>query len=201
MIVHIILAAGAGTRVGQPKGLLSLGGVPLVARLVHESIAAGTQAIIVVTGAQSHAVAGCLQSVGSDFVRIIENKAWELGQTSSIRTGLVQLPTNATAFMIHPVDHALVRSHHLRSLFNAWETQESPRAILRPQFGANFGHPVLFASGYAPEFLALADHEPGHTVYRRHLREVVGVPMPDDGCNFDLDTPADLAEATRRVCS
>jgi molybdenum cofactor cytidylyltransferase len=197
LIVDVILAAGRGTRVGSTKSLLDLGGQTLLTRVLDEVLASTLSGAIVVLGSQANEV---MPLTRRERVTAVVNEGFDAGQLSSLQAGLRALPVTARAFLIHPVDHCLVNRRHVDALAGAWEQSADPStAITRPVFGGEWGHPVLYAAGYASEFLALATGESGRVVYRRHLARVIPVLTADPDCLFDLDTPADLAEARRRL--
>ena len=199
MLIHLLLAAGAGTRMGGNKGVLPLGGRPILSRLLDAFEASRLDRAIVVSGAEAPAVEALCTRPRVDVVR---NVRWPEGQTSSLQTALGVLPRDATAFLIHPVDHALVDARVLDALASAFvalpqERRES--AILRPVFEGGYGHPVLYALRYAAEFLALRPEQSARIVYRRRIDAVLPVTVADDRSMFDLDTPEDLARAERRL--
>jgi molybdenum cofactor cytidylyltransferase len=196
MIVDLILAAGRGTRVGGTKGLLDLGGTPLLTRVLDEVAASAVARAIVVLGAEAERV---LPLTRRPDVHALYNPDFRSEQLLSLRVALKALPAAARAFLIHPVDHCLVRREHLDALVAAFGAADPATAIVRPRHGGQWGHPVLYAAPYAAEILALGPTESARTVYRAHLDRVIGVDVPDDGCLFDLDTPEDLAEARRRL--
>lgn len=199
MLVQLILAAGAGTRMGGNKGVLPLGGRPILSRLLDAFEASRLDRAIVVSGAEAPAVEALCRR---PRVLAVRNERWSAGQTSSLQTALSALPAGTTGFLIHPVDHALVDVATLDALVDAFAALPPERrstAILRPVFEGGYGHPVLYAAPYAREFLALGPDEPGRAVYRRRFDEVLAVPVADDRCLFDLDTPEDLARAELRI--
>jgi molybdenum cofactor cytidylyltransferase len=195
LIVDLVLAAGRGTRAGGTKSLLDLGGRPLLARVLDEVLASNVSAAIVVTGSEAERV---LPLTRRPRVQALYNPDFRSEQLLSLKLALKALPKEARAFLIHPVDHCLVKRHHLDALIAAFEAGGGSRGIVRPRHAGRFGHPVLFAAPYAAEFLALDAKETGRTVYRRHLEQVVPVEFLDDDCLFDLDTPEDLAAARAR---
>jgi len=199
VIVQIVLAAGAGVRLGGPKGALRLGGRSLVARALDARETSRVERSIVVVGADADRVAADAARPGTTVVR---NDAWALGQTSSLQAGLRALPPEAEAFLVHPVDYALVDATALNAVADAFRDMPAAAratAIVRPRFGAGWGHPVLYARSYAADFLALAPSASAREVYRRRLDRVVPADVADDACLTDLDTPEDLAAARRRV--
>jgi molybdenum cofactor cytidylyltransferase len=195
MIVDVVLAAGRGTRVGGPKSLLDLGGKPLLTRVLDEVLGSSLSSAIVVIGAEAERV---LPLTRRPRVQALYNPDFRSEQLLSLKVGLKALPRDARAFLIHPVDHCLVKRHHLDALVAQFEKTDQATAIVRPRHAGRFGHPVLFAASYAQEFLELPPSETGRAVYRRHLDRVEPVEFLDDDCLFDLDTPEDLTAARLR---
>jgi CTP:molybdopterin cytidylyltransferase MocA len=81
-VAGILLAAGEGSRLGQPKALVEIGGQRLVDRGVLLLRAGGADPIIVVTGAAPADVPGAL---------VVHNPEWSTGMSSSLTAGLSAL--------------------------------------------------------------------------------------------------------------
>src|SRR5205823_6575293 len=81
----VILAAGASTRLGQPKQLIVLGGETLLDRAVRVAAEAGCWPVVVVLGADARRVlARCpLRSAA-----VLVNPWWQEGMASSLRLGV-----------------------------------------------------------------------------------------------------------------
>jgi molybdenum cofactor cytidylyltransferase len=198
VIVDLILAAGSGTRVGGTKSLLDLGGKPLLARVLDEVLASQASSAIVVLGAEAGRV---MPLTRRPRVLGLYNPDFRSEQVLSLKVALAALPKEARAFLIHPVDHCVVKRHHIDALIAEFENSDHQRAILRPRHQGRWGHPVLYAAPYAAEFLALAPAESAREVYRRNLDRVTAVEFLDEDTLFDLDTPADLDAARAHFLS
>jgi len=190
--IPIILAAGAGRRLGGNKALLRLG----EATLLELALAAVRDSLLgrplVVTGCAAEEVEAIARRGGALTAR---NPSWEGGMTGSIQTGLRSLPRECPAFLLYPVDHAFVRARDLDALARAWAARKSEEPLIfRPRCGEALGHPVLFDRSFAAEFLALGPDEPGHLVYRRHLDRVMWVEVDNPSIARDLDAPEDLED-------
>ncbi len=62
---------------------------------------------------------------------------------------------------------------------------------MRPAIGERHGHPVVFDQRVFDE-LRLAPSDIGaKAVVRAHADEVLNVPVADEGCLVDVDTPRD----------
>lgn len=136
-VCGVVLAAGAGTRFGGPKGLArDDDGVPWVAAAVRTLRDAGCDPVIVVVGAAADAV--CALVPAGAVVAPAED--WSDGLSASVRAGLsAAAETLAAAALIVPVDVPdLTASACLRV------TEGAERASLRRAcYEGAPGHPVL----------------------------------------------------------
>ena len=89
-VAGVLLAAGEGSRFGQPKALVELDGQTLAERGVNLLRAGGTDPILVVTGAVPVELSG---------IRTVYNEHWRTGMGSSLRAALRALaaPRDRTA--------------------------------------------------------------------------------------------------------
>src|SRR5438045_3195305 len=87
-IAAVILAAGASSRLGKPKQLLGFRGHSLLRRAAEAALSAGCQPVVVVLGA-------CLEPSVRELaglpVQVVENREWQEGIGSSVRTGVEAL--------------------------------------------------------------------------------------------------------------
>src|SRR5215208_7477007 len=95
MSLHVlVLAAGASTRLGQPKQLVKLGGRPALHIVVTTAVALAGNAVTVVVGAQARDMTHLLAHSPAS---VIVNRSWEEGLSSSLRFGLASLPPGCEA--------------------------------------------------------------------------------------------------------
>jgi molybdenum cofactor cytidylyltransferase len=184
----VILAAGAGTRLGGvAKALLpTVRGGSFLGEIIATAREAGTPSIIVVVGppwgAEVAAHAGTLGAA------IVENLEPERGMASSIATGFAaMLETACTHAWLWPVDHPDVAIETLHALIAAIGDHD----VAKPIVNGRGGHPPLVARRL---FEALA----GCTDLPNGARDVLGsadvisVDVHDAGSIRDIDTPEDL---------
>jgi CTP:molybdopterin cytidylyltransferase MocA len=102
-VAGILLAAGEGSRLGQPKALVEIAGQRLVDRGLRMLRAGGADPVVVVTGAAPVDVPGAL---------VVHNPAWPTGMGSSLTAGLSALrtlpPDECSAAVIALADQPLV---------------------------------------------------------------------------------------------
>jgi CTP:molybdopterin cytidylyltransferase MocA len=195
MVVGVILAAGASSRMGRPKALLPLGGDTFVTRVCRTLLEAGVDDVVVVAGAEHEAIAAAVGSAGLQ-ARVVENPRPAEGQLSSVLAGLaVADRPGVDAVLVHLVDAPLVRPDTVRAVLDAFFTTHAP--VVRPEVGGRHGHPVLFARRVFDD-LRRADPAVGaQAVVRAHAAGICDVRVDDDGACRDFDTPEDLAWLTR----
>jgi CTP:molybdopterin cytidylyltransferase MocA len=182
----VILAAGAGTRLGGvAKALLSAGGGrTFLSQILATARAAGLEeAVVVVAPPFADQVAAHAYELGAS---VIENATPERGMASSVALGFLAIAntTECDAAWLWPVDHPDVREATLRTLIAALGDHDAAR----PTVGGRGGHPPLIARAVFPQLGACADAPHGA---RSVLVEadVVDVEVTDDGCVRDVDTP------------
>jgi len=186
----VILAAGAGTRLGGVcKGLLMRRGNSLVARAVATCLDAGIYDTHVVIGAQSERVRPLIERMPS--VRIIDHPDWAQGRTSSLQAGLRDLPPGGLV-LIFPVDVALIGSQVIVALLEA--AQEAGSVVATrwtPVCNGHRGHPILITSDLIPELLELAPDADPKPVFRS--ASDIPVPVDDPMIMDGIKTPEDVA--------
>jgi molybdenum cofactor cytidylyltransferase len=121
------------------------------------------------------------------------------GQTGSLKAGLLAGPIASDAFLLHTVDHPLVRPEDVAALLAAYAARRPGVDIVVPSVDGRRGHPALYAAGLAAEFGALGDDEPAHRVLRADPARVLHVPLDDPWLVRDIDGPQDLADARARL--
>ena len=93
VMAGVILAAGAASRMGQPKLLLPWKGEALIRHAVRTALEARLDQVVVVTGAAGAEIKAAL--AGLD-VTIVENLDWQEGQSTSVRAGINALSATFT---------------------------------------------------------------------------------------------------------
>ncbi len=182
-ITTVVLAAGASTRLGRPKQLVLLDGVPLVARAARTALDAGLGPVVVVLGAEAEAVE---RAVAGLDVRCVRNARWEAGVGTSIAAGIAAAGDDqaCAAAIVLACDQPGVTAKHLRALAAAWRAGRAE--AVGSAYGGTIGIPVLFARS---RFAALAALAPGAGA-KTLLAGSASVPC--EACAEDVDTPDDL---------
>ena len=122
-VAGVVLAAGAGVRMGRPKAEVEVGGRRLVDLTVETCARAGLDPIVVVTGAAAVVPSPLADSddLASPVVVVAHNPEWQTGMASSLRTGLaiVDGHEEVDALVVTLVDTPGVGAEHLRRVVAA----------------------------------------------------------------------------------
>ncbi|HMN46579.1 MAG TPA: nucleotidyltransferase family protein [Povalibacter sp.] len=187
----LVLAAGASTRLGQPKQLVKLGGRPALHGVVSVATAIAGQAVTVVIGAHA---AELTRLLAHSPASVIVNRRWEEGMASSIRFGVSSLPAATEAVLVLLGDQVAVTADDLKRLVAAWKEQDG--VIAAATYDQHVGVPAIFPRVCFGELAGLRGDQGARQILERNSYRVMRVPMPNAA--IDLDTPEDLAALTER---
>lgn len=179
----VVLAAGRGRRMGGPKHLLLVDGVPMVLRVVRELRDSAALDLRVVLRADDNAGRARLEEEG---VRVVPVDAADEGRSASVRAGLADVPEDG-APLFALADQPFLTAADFDELISAGDDT----SIVRASYAGAPGTPVLFAPRYRSELLALVGSDGGRVVIARHPQHVTTVPL-DPAHGRDMDRPEDL---------
>jgi molybdenum cofactor cytidylyltransferase len=181
----IVLAAGASTRFGSPKQLVRLEGRPMMHAAVARAVEVAGQAVTVVLGANAADLAPLLRHSPAS---VIVNREWSEGLGSSIRTGVLRLPSSADGVLIMLADQPAVTADDLRRLVETWRRQQD--FIVASFYEATTGVPAIFPRTLFSALTELRGDQGARVLINRFRDRVVRVPMASAA--IDVDTPEDL---------
>lgn len=177
-VAGLILAAGSGSRFGQPKAPVVVDGERLVDRAVRVLSEAGCDPIVVVLGAWVGHVEGA---------DIVVNDTWPEGMGSSLRTGLAHLrdATAAERVVITLVDLPGLTTPAVQRLV----ASSVEAAAAQCTYDGERGHPVCLARDLWDEAIEVAHGDEGARRLMRAREDVVLVEVGDVADGADLDVP------------
>lgn len=184
-IAGVVLAAGASRRLGRPKQLVELEGVPLLVRTVQAILEHCDRGVICVLGAHAADVRPALEDLD---VQIVVNKDWREGIGASIRAGAGHVPGDTQAILLAVCDQPLVCNADFARLVADWRIE--PRAVAAAGYGDSYGVPAIFPAAYRGDLAALRGDRGAKALIGRASRRRI-VEMPNAA--FDVDDDADLA--------
>src|SRR5687768_483328 len=138
----IILAAGRSSRLGRPKQLLDLGGVPVLAHVLDNARAAGLDEVVLVLGHEAERIAAAV-AARLDGVRVVVNPDFARGQSTSLHAGLRAVAAESAAAIVLLGDQPQVGPDVIGALVAAYRQTTSP--VVLPSYGGTPANPVLLA--------------------------------------------------------
>jgi len=187
----VILAAGASTRMGVPKQLLTFRGRSLLRHAVEEVLASGCHPTVAVLGARA---ARLKDEIDDLPVSVVVNARWFQGMGTSIRAGIEALTASAglnevVGAVLAVCDQPFFSAAILQELIAAQE--RTGRAIAAAAYDGTRGVPALFSRSLFSELMALESDEGARRVIQAHPDATVVIPFPEGA--FDIDTAEDYA--------
>lgn len=180
-IAGVVLAGGASRRLGQAKQLLDWQGKPLVRHMAEVALEAGLSPVVVVTGAFGEEVRKAVEGLP---VLVAHNSDWEVGQSTSVRRGLAELPTYLGGAVFLLVDQPFVSAPLIRALVEEHARTLAP--IVAPLIDEQRGNPVLFDRVTFGDFEGLQGDVGARPLFARY--RPVWVPWHEARALLDVDT-------------
>ena len=192
--IGILLAAGAGTRLGLgPKALLPFRGRTLVEVLADELLEGGCESVLVVLGAEAARVSA---SVDLRHHRVIHNPAWESGMGSSFRAGIAA--AGSRDVLVALVDQPGLTAQDVRKVIAAHRPGRITAAAYPARDGAlRRGHPIVFDARLAAEAARTAEGDAGGCLFLEAHPELIDLVDCSTAANVrragdDVDLPEHL---------
>lgn len=184
----LIVAAGASSRLGRPKQLLTLQGQSLLQHTVRVAQQSTLGPVIVVLGAHAPEVRSSIEAFG---VELVYNEDWQEGMAASIRCGMAhvqQVHPAVDAVILMVCDQPYVSPVLLQQLQRAHQNTGKP--IITCSYADTFGPPTLFHQSLFAQLLQLTGDVGARSILKMHADRVEAIPFPEGA--VDIDTDADF---------
>jgi molybdenum cofactor cytidylyltransferase len=191
----IVLAAGASTRMGQPKQLLPYGRLTVLQTVLDVLLGCPLDGIVVVLGHNEDAVRGDL---GGQPVTICRNPFPDRGMFSSVLCGLGVLPDGTSAALFVLGDQPWIRADVVQGVVEAY--RRTGKGIIVPVHNGRRGHPTLIDLDRYGDAIRDLDGDSGlKPLVRGYPGDTLEVPVSEKGILTDLDTPDDYRRALEEL--
>jgi molybdenum cofactor cytidylyltransferase len=186
MITGILLSAGLSERFGSPKALASLYGTTVIEHLQTTLLQSSCDKIIVVLGAHAHEIEPSIFI--HSRIRVVYNKHYNLGQTSSVQAGWREADHSSTGIMFLPVDCPMVLASSICVIIDHFKKHDPD--ILIPAYQNKKGHPPIFNQRLKSKALDLPMDIGLNSLFIDHPPQTIEI--EDQGIIKSFNTPQEL---------
>ena len=190
MISCILLSAGLSERFGSPKALASIDKHTAIQHVQKTLLQSSCDEIIVVLGAHAQDIQPSIFI--HSRIRVVYNKSYNFGQTSSVQAGWREADISSTVVMFLPVDCPLVQSSSIDRIIEHFK-KHAPD-ILIPTYQNKKGHPPIFHQRLRSNILDLSMDKGLNSLFTDHPPQTIEI--NDSGIIKSFNTPQEL-EALR----
>lgn len=148
-IIPVILAAGSSQSLPFPKALALFGRKTALGIAVENC--SFSRKVLVVLGADAQRIRPRVPKSS----QVVINRKWREGQLSSLQAALKNIEPDA-AFLLYPVDHALITRKIVEQLVRTFRTRSPSEEIVMPRHKGTDGHPVIVSAAVRSEFFQAA---------------------------------------------
>ena len=188
-VVAIVLAAGKSSRFGGAKQLEKVGKKALLERTLTAVRRSSVDKIVLVLGHEANRI---LDRIDTDGLRVVINRRYDAGLSSSVRAGMGEIP-DARAVVLVLADQPFQSAATINRLIETY--RRSGRHIVAPTLRGAQRNPVLFDRSLFWELMSLSGDAGAKPIILRHPDEVLSLEVSDPRQFLDIDTRADLERA------
>jgi len=187
----VLTCAGLSTRMNQNKAFVNWNGLPLIEQQISLLINSGIYHLVVVIGFESERYNFIKDKYPS--VTLIENKNYESGRSSSIKSGLSVLNTSVDNLLILGVDQP--RSQKIvQAVIKEHISSES--LISYPVYHNRGGHPIIFNKATFKDINDIDEESNGLRYVTQKYNEFINkIDLDEEIVLLDLNTESNYLEA------
>ena len=202
----VILAAGASSRMGTDKALLSWPPAGTGSQFSRQTFLSAavqlfepfSEMVIVVAG---HNAPGLAPVVYAHGAFLATNPAPERGQFSSLQVGLQEvLNRGRDAAIVTLVDRPPVQRSTLERLCDQFAGRPHAIWAVIPEYLGKHGHPFLVGREMMEAFLKAAPTATAREVEHQNQEHIEYIAVEDPMVTLNIDTPEDYASLASSLC-
>ena len=176
----LILAAGAASRFGSAKQLISHLGKPLLQHCIDKANTLCPYRVSVVLGANHQKIEPQISGA-----KIIRNNHWQQGLGASIAVGVENIDPQSDGLLILLADQIALTTEDLKLLLKAFDGSNTVSAY----YASRRGVPALFPRSLYADLKLLSGDSGAKALLQRRDINLVEIALPQAA--MDIDTPAD----------
>lgn len=184
-VAVIVLAAGASTRMGEPKLLLPIDRDSLLRRAATRALASGATSVLVVLPPDAPAWRSALDGLA---VTLVDAPSLGGPVSGSLHAALDRLDDGIGAVLVVLADMVHVTSAMMASVIGAGGA--APCRLVGSTYGGVVAPPLLIPRRHLAELRGKHGDGIGRALFAAHADESVSVRWPETALH-DVDTPED----------
>jgi molybdenum cofactor cytidylyltransferase len=186
MISAIILAAGESRRMKEPKPLMNWGDSNLINYQIRVLENPKVEEIIIVLGSRADEISN---SISEAKFRVVENKDFKLGKTTSIIKGLNSISNKNNDVLILACDQPRTKDL-VGKVIDFHLELAHVKKITMPIYQKKSGHPIIFSNLFFKDLLAIKEDTQGiRQIIKENEGSVYKYETSDESATVDLNTP------------
>lgn len=187
MISAILLAAGESKRMqGENKLTKLYNGIPLIQHSIINILNSSIEELIIVLGYQSEIISNLISD--NKKIKIVINKNYSTGMSSSIKLGVKNLSRLSNAFFICLADMPLIDTKIYEDLIKSRNNNE----IIVPTYKGERGNPVLLSKLMINEIIKIKGDIGAKYILEKKLNKIKLLPIESKSIILDFDTQDDF---------
>jgi molybdenum cofactor cytidylyltransferase len=191
----LILAAGAASRMKQPKMLLAFEKDSILSHIIDEAKTVEPDIICLVTGYYHLEI---IEKTAISGLMLVHNENWQEGMASSIKKGVEELTNkypDLKAILILVSDQPYINCVLLKDMLSAYAI--SKKGIVAAYYANTFGTPVLFDNKYFQLLMSLKGDIGAKSIIRKHPDDITTVAFPLG--EIDIDTKEEYEKLSSKI--
>jgi len=190
MISAILLAAGQSKRmVNENKLIKKINDVPLISHSVKNILSSSVDELIIVLGHERKIVQKFIQK--SNKIKLVFNKNFTTGMSSSIKVGLNELSEKTDAFFICLGDMPMINKKIFNLLINY--KKNSNEDIIVPTYNGKQGNPVLFSKSMKSLIMSIDGDMGAKKILEENKSKILKIEINDINVAKDFNSKSDFS--------
>ncbi len=191
-VACIILAAGMAVRFGGVKQLVKIKGKSLLQRALDAANNSLADYVLLVVGSNSSDI---LSKIELGRAQVVLNKNFARGQSTSIKCGVTNLPTDCAGAVVMVADQPFLKSAHLNRIIQSFNKGKQSEVVILSHLGEP-RNPVLIPKKLFPKLMKLRG-DVGAKATIRGYSKLRLVEITDEKIFLDVDTKRVVSELNR----
>jgi len=187
MIAAILLAAGKSKRmIDENKLSKKFRNIPLLNHAIKNILDSHVDELIIVLGYEKEFINKLIPK--NSKIKIIFNKNFVRGMSSSIKVGLNYLSKDTEFFFICLGDMPMIN----KKIYNRLISFRNKKDIIVPMYNNVQGNPVLFSKLIKPSIMSIDGDAGAKKILAENEEKILKVKINDTNINKDFNTKKDF---------